>query len=353
MIFIGVLILGLLIFPQNAIASGKEAVEVCFFQVIPSLFPFFVLQNIATNSGVCQKISRKFGFVFYKIFKISNPLPFLLGIIGGYPLGAKSISTLVENKEISRNQASHMMTFCNNAGPAFIVGYVGICLFSSRNIGYIILFSHVFSTILIGMFFSLFAHEKYQKPRHKNVEEIPFYRLFINSVNLGFSSMLSVCGFIIFFTILVEILSCFNVFSSLSTVISCFLPFLSTNDISSILAGIFEMTTGLNQLNTSMSNIYTKLALASFMLGFAGFSIHFQTLNFCKDIPLKKYFTAKILHGLLSAFITVSIYKMLNPYISVAFMSTQTQKNLFLIYNAWFFWTFAVLITLFQKRKDK
>lgn len=54
---------------------------------------------------------------------------FLLGMLCGYPMGAKLASDMYESHKISRREAEYLTTFCNNASPSFIITYLGqICL---------------------------------------------------------------------------------------------------------------------------------------------------------------------------------------------------------------------------------
>ncbi len=319
MIFVLILILGILIFPSFALESGKNAVELSFFRVIPSLFPFFVLQDMAMKMGLSEFLSKYLGKFFYKIFKISDCTPFILGIIGGYPIGAKTVANLYETKKISKNTAEKMLCFCNNAGPAFIVGFVGAYIFSNVKLGYVLLFSHIFASIIIGFILSINNKESYAQTVYKNREKTSFFEIFITSVNSGFSSILSVCGFVIFFSVLVEILRCFNLF------------IIFPRDYYSLFIGIFEMTTGINEI--SSKNLFVNIGIVSFLLGFGGMSIHFQTMFFCKNISLKPYFFAKIIHGVISSVISIVILQFLPIAIEVSTIPKDMQIDLYWIFN--------------------
>lgn len=45
--------------------------------------------------------------------------------MAGYPLGAASVAGLVERGEVSREEGGRLLGFCNNSGPAFILGAGG------------------------------------------------------------------------------------------------------------------------------------------------------------------------------------------------------------------------------------
>lgn len=307
--------LGAIIFPSEVIASGNDAINLCLTRVAPSLFPFFVLQSLAIGTGITDFFTRALSPFGKYIFKTSDISPFVLGIIGGYPVGFKSVVSLYENKKISKEKAEKMCAYCNNAGPAFIIGYVGVCVLKSAEIGYIILASHILSSIIVGFLFNIF--EKYEpKKTQKVIKKEPFVKLFIESVNNGFSGVLSVCGFVIFFNILAKILTCFNVFSTISGILYPFLSNLGFEKsmIEAFFIGLLEMSNGINMIDSG--NMQNKIIIISFLLAFASISIHFQTMNFNKGLKLSWYFKGKILQSFISPIISLTIYNYINTNIT-------------------------------------
>lgn len=349
MFFIIIMIFGILIFPENALESGKIAINLCINSVIPSLFPFFVLQDMLIKLGFGELISKFFGKVFFKLFKCNSPAPFLLGIIGGYPVGAKAISSLYNSKKISKYEAEHLLSFCVNSGPAFIIGFAGSYIFKSAHIGYILAFSHILASIIVGIFMSFTIKSPQRNIMTLNQEKTQFHTALIESVNTGFNGILSVSGFVIFFNVLIEIFMCFNIFRTLSYISTPVLTFLglSTNDFTSLIIGFFEMTNGLNYLVTSTSNMSILVFIASFILGFGGISVHFQTLNFCKGLSLHKYFTGKFLHGIISGFLSILTLKTTTKYIIAGNFSENLAKNNVLYYNFKFFAYFSAIVLFF------
>lgn len=344
-------VLGIIIFPTEVILQGKEAVELAFFKVIPSLFPFFVLQSMISLMGIDIFLSNTIGVFFKRIFKISNSSPYILGIIGGYPLGFKNVCELYEQKTISKNEAERMVCFCNNAGPAFIIGFVGVFLFENKNIGYVLLASHILSSFVLGIIFAKKA--EYNKNTTDNAcVNLPFNEIFIKSVNGGFSAVLVVCGYIIFFSVFTEILKNFNVFSSVAMLIYPIssLFSISNDEITAVLMGFLEMTSGLNYLKSINSSTSAKIIISSILLAFSGVSIHFQTLNFNNGLNLSKYYVAKLMQSVIAPIIAIVLYNLL-------FKTTNTvfSPNIEPIYTefdpivSWMFLVFFIINIIFAK----
>ena len=78
---------------------------------------------------------------------------FLMGIISGYPTGAKIVSNLKEKKICNTEECERLIAFTNNSGPLFIVGTVGSGLLGNSKIGFLLLFTHIISCITVGFLF--------------------------------------------------------------------------------------------------------------------------------------------------------------------------------------------------------
>ena len=50
---------------------------------------------------------------------------FIMGIISGYPTGAKILVNFRKNNIVSREECERLLSFSNNSGPLFIIGTVG------------------------------------------------------------------------------------------------------------------------------------------------------------------------------------------------------------------------------------
>lgn len=54
-----------------------------------------------------------------------------MGIISGYPIGAKIVTEFRKNGDCSRAEAERLLAFTNNSGPLFIIGTVGVSMFGN------------------------------------------------------------------------------------------------------------------------------------------------------------------------------------------------------------------------------
>ena len=77
--------------------------------------------------------------------------PFFLGMLSGYPMGAKITAELYERKQVTLEEAQHILVFSNNPGPLFLIGTIGTGFFGMPQYGYLLLFSSVFGSVLTGI----------------------------------------------------------------------------------------------------------------------------------------------------------------------------------------------------------
>ena len=96
---------------KTAIAGAYDGISLCIRSVIPSLFPFFVLSGILTGAltGIRGRILAPIGR-FCGMPRGSESI-LLTGLLGGYPIGAKSVAESYRNGQIDKNDAKRMLDF--------------------------------------------------------------------------------------------------------------------------------------------------------------------------------------------------------------------------------------------------
>ena len=102
--------------------SAREALILCGRTLIPSLFPLFVLGGKLVPALAQIRIpglSRILGF---------PEGYFLLGLLGGYPLGAACIARVAERGDLRAEDAERISGLCSLCGPGFLFGVVGTLL---------------------------------------------------------------------------------------------------------------------------------------------------------------------------------------------------------------------------------
>ncbi|MDR0813997.1 MAG: sporulation protein [Oscillospiraceae bacterium] len=302
----------LIVYPKQSVDAAKSGVELCWNVIVPSLFPFFVLSALIISTGVADLLGRFCEKIMRPLFNVSgaSSAAFVLGFIGGYPVGAKTVITLYNGRKCTKQEAERLLSFCNNSGPAFIFGVVGAGIFSSGQIGLLLYLVHTVSSLLIGVCFRFWGRgrEDYREYRVREkalTGRQRFIPAFIDAIKTSFSQTLSICGFVIFFTVLIKMLVVTGAIPKIADVIgTIFGPLgLSADWSEKLLTGIIEISSGVWTLKDATASISSSVAMAAFMLGWAGLSVHMQVLSFIGEsgLSVRTYIIGKVSQGVLSA----------------------------------------------------
>lgn len=306
---VALMVLSLLLFPKQSVAAAGDGVQLCLNVILPSLFPFFVLSTLCVELGMIGALGKLMQPLMAPLFRVSGCCAgaFLLGIIGGYPVGARTAISLYESGQCSRDEAERLMSFCNNSGPAFILGVVGAGIFSSSKAGLWLYGAHVAASVLVGILFRFYGKGTVTQslPLQAAASDRSLTVIFIEAVKDAFSATLNICAFVIFFTVVIRLLFLTGVITHLAMLLSTLLGSLGLRQdmAESLLSGAIEMTSGVWSLRDMAASLGSRMCMAAFILGWAGLSVHCQVLSFIGQSGLctRTYFFGKLLHGFLSA----------------------------------------------------
>ena len=133
--------------------SCLNAISVWALNVLPMLLPFFIFTRIIVS--ICSPKKSVLDKPFKKFYNTPNGsfLIFFLSVISGYPMGAKLISNMYENKYIDNDDALSTLSFCSISGPMFMIGTVGVSIFHSYKVGLIIMIANLLASIFNGLIF--------------------------------------------------------------------------------------------------------------------------------------------------------------------------------------------------------
>lgn len=267
-----------------------DALKLCAGTVIPTLFPFFVLSGLLVNLGFVSLLGKILAPLSKLLFKISGKgaVVFIIGIVCGYPTGAKVVADMFREKSIKKCEAERLLAFCNNSGPLFIIGAVGTTMLKNHSSGVALYVIHLLSAIFVGIVMRAFA----KKENHLQADD--FYTLnigsaFAKSVESAVKSILNVCGYVVFFAILCAMVK------------------------NEFLISILEVTTGAKVLIAQGFSEKITFILLSAILGFGGICVMLQVQSEVSNekLSLKLYVLGKSLQATISAllsFIYVNIF---------------------------------------------
>lgn len=273
---------------QNAGTAGeacREALEMCASLLIPSLFPFFVLSGYLNRLGLPGLLGRLLAPFAVRLFGVSGAgaSAFVMGLLGGYPTGAAYIADMERSGSITAREAERLLAFCNNSGPAFIVGAVGIGGFGSVRYGLILYGIHVFSAFVTGLVFR--GKHPCREIQDVQLDTVDPALALVEAVRQAVASILSVCGFAVCFSVLLRVLDANGALSLLCGAGAARFDF-EPSFIRAMFTGLLELGSGAAALR-GLSPSPASFALAAFLLGWGGLSVQFQTLAVLAESKIK------------------------------------------------------------------
>lgn len=270
----------------------KKGLSVCAGTLIPSLFPFMVISELLVRSGGAEHGARVLGKPMRKLFGVSGSgaVAVLLGILCGFPVGAKTAVALCRSGELEWDEGARLMSFCNYPSAPFMIYAVGRGLFGSKRLGLLIWLSVLAAGILCGVLGKYFYRKNgYDADRPKHAKTEPITVIFTESVTGAASSLISVCAYVCFFNAAVSCLS------ALATGGGA-LP-------RAMLFSFFELTSGAASC-AAVDNRFVGAVLCCAAAAWSGLSVLFQISSLARGISMKPFLISKLFVIPLSSFIT-------------------------------------------------
>ena len=273
-----------------------NTIKLCFNNLFPTIFIFFTITDILNNYNFPYYISKVFGNIFEKLYKIPKLSSYIIimSLTSGFPSNSKLIKDSLDNNIIDNFDATKILSMTHFSNPLFIIYAVGNNFFHDNKIGIVILISHYITNFIVGLFFSkIYKYEK-KEVNYKPNTPLSFISLLKTSFYNTTKLLINIFGIIIFFSLLITILN----------------KYLNLNPFSSVIFnGLMEITTGLNYLTKLNINKIKAAVMATFFISFGGFSIHMQTMSILNkyDINYYIYLIARIIHGSISSILVFII----------------------------------------------
>lgn len=312
-----VIILLIISNPETSIKSAKKGLDLWFNLLVPSLLPFLFISSLLISTGFVDILGKYLQPIMKPLFNVSGVgiFPFTMSIMSGYPVGAKLTSNLREGKSISKTMGNRLISFSSTSGPLFILGTVAIGMLALPELGLIFILPHYLGAITLGFIFRFYRKD--DKDFDKNIrlyddkakDKKPLGFLMTKCIKDSMDSMFIIGGFVIIYSVIIDLLLLSNVFNSAITRLSL-ITSIDINTLKGLTAGIIELTNGCQIVSSLDISTISKILIINFLIGWGGFSIHSQAISFISstDLSVKIYLFSKFCHGLLASLYTYFMY---------------------------------------------
>ena len=313
-IFLVITIIFLIVNPNKYINSAFNGILIWAKAVLPALFPFFFITKLLTELGGVKILANSMHKFMQKVFHVNGigSYVFLTSIMSGYPVGAKITSELYEKQMITSSEAKRLVTFTSTSGPLFIIGTVGVGMFASTTMGFIVLISHFLGAFCNGLLYRNYNYDKSKESQHNShkfqfngISENILEKSMISAIN----SVLVVGGYIAIFFILIDIFSDVGIIKILSAIFNSILSIfnISSQYANGLSTGFLEMTRGCYEISTIFTDLQIATVLVTFIITFGGLSTHLQAMTFLQkcNIKISFFLKQKMTHALCACIISI------------------------------------------------
>lgn len=309
----------LVIFSNSNLSAAKSGLVLWANSIVPSLFPFFVATELLSHTNFAYYLGKILNRFMKPIFNIRGEgcFAFIMGIISGYPIGAKIAANFRENNICTKEECERLLSFTNNSGPLFIIGTVGISMFGNSTIGFLLLTTHLLASLTVGFIFRFWKYSsKSPVPQTNsyvnskdNISLSNLGGIIGNSISSSINTILLIGGFVVLFSVIISILQTSQLLYFLADLLQPLFDLLHipSSFTTGFISGILELTNGLNIIcNIPSKKLSINIIVASFLLGLGGISILLQVWSTIAktDLSIKPYILGKLLHACFSAFYT-------------------------------------------------
>lgn len=359
-------IICLLIFSQSNISAAKSGLSLWANSVVPSLFPFFIAIELLNHTNVAHILGKLLNKFMKPLFNVPGigAYIFIMGLISGYPTGAKIVAQFREKGMITKAEGERLLTFTNNSGALFILGTVGITLFGNTTIGILLLITHILACISVGIVFRFWKFNDSEKISYTNINKSSknvSSNILASSITNSINTILMIGGFIVLFSIIISILKTSKILLILSNILT---PIMKIFNVDAkfcipIISGIFELTNGISMVAGLPNKLLsTNIIISAFLLGFGGISVVLQIYAIIADtdISIIPYILGKFLQGIFASiytFIFIKIFPSFN-FDLVPVFSYNIDASIYSSFNSYnsiiaiIFFTLAFIIVMFK-----
>ncbi|MEG7531392.1 MAG: nucleoside recognition protein, partial [Hungatella sp.] len=201
---VAVLIL-LLCNPVLSYEGAKRGLLLWSQTILPSLLPFMICSNMIVAWDAMHLLTFPLRPLLHQVMRLSDGGSYILiaGLLCGYPMGAKTCSEFLEDRQITSAEGAYLLSICNHPSPMFLLGYVASGLDQHLSIVWILI-----ALYLPILPISLLSRRIYgiSKPckssKASTKEKSSFDFTMMNSIEV----MVKIGGYIMLFSILANFL---------------------------------------------------------------------------------------------------------------------------------------------------
>ncbi|HEX3032819.1 MAG TPA: sporulation integral membrane protein YlbJ [Bacillota bacterium] len=334
------LIICLVLFPQAVFLASKRGLKAWWEIVFPSLLPFFIGSELLIGLGVVRFMGVLLEPVMRPLFNLPGAASFVVavGFTSGFPIGAAITAQLRKEKLISRWEGERVMSFSNNASPLFMLAAVAVGMFHNPRLGFILAAAHYGANLTLGLIMGMISKTpallkpaafplgpRYSSPgrllaaafsellQKQREDWQPLGQRLSSAITKSINTLLMIGGFIIFFSVLIELLNTLGFLGFLARQCAGPLELLGLDPglAPALATGLFEITLGTKLITETTAPLLDQILLTAFLLSWSGISVHAQAVALTSGTDLKYglFLVCRMAQAFLAALYSLFIFQ--------------------------------------------
>ncbi|HWQ57822.1 MAG TPA: hypothetical protein VN540_02290 [Clostridia bacterium] len=282
----------LIAFNRESAGAAREGFALWQNVLLPSLLPFFVCARIMQASGAVQP---------------SDPVAlFALSFVSGAPSGAR-LCAAFEPGEDSPYGPTLVAASLNTLSPVFVCGTYASVILGAPVLAIPLIMGQLVSALAFFGFFLRTGALDIKK--HKAFEPVPASKLFPSAIADAVSSLLGICGTVVFFSVLETVLDTAGVTRVLTWPARMLVDALGGKgaSVEAVLSALLEVASGANEIARSGMGLRAAVTVSAFAFTFGGLCVAVQSMLFMR-IDLGRYILVKFAQASLSALIAFLVF---------------------------------------------
>lgn len=310
-------------YPQEVISSALMGLSLWVNYILPAIFPFLIISEILMKQGFVNFLGALMEPLMRPLFRLPGKASFVLAMThtSGIPIGAVLTSRLRKEGELTKIEGERLLAFTCNPSPGYMFGAVASGMMGKPALGIIIAGSIYIANLIVGVLFRFYGKQKKDDGKYsfslrnawlelkmaQKKNKKPIGEILADSVRESTSTILLVGGFIVFFAVIIHLLSVLNITLFLSNMLSLMsFHLLSPEGAKSLIDGFLETTIGCKEAIAAFPNLNHQVAMLTLLMGWGGISVFAQVASFSSatDIKLLPFIIGRTLHAFLALVIS-------------------------------------------------
>ena len=269
---------------RTAMDSAAAGLWLCICSVIPALFPFLLCASVLNDTlwGCPLPLPN------YLMQRLGIPdgaqCLLIPAFLGGYPAGAQAIGETYRRGLLDKASAEHLLTFCNNAGPAFLFG-ITASAFPEKKMVWLLWGIHILSALAAGML---------DRSEECGSISLPAVSTPLpKQLSVTVKTMAMICGWVLLFRVILGFLDRWALW---------ILP----GQVRPLLWGMLELSNGCLRLS-QITSIPMRFICCSAILSLGGLCVLMQTASVTQGLSLKRCLKGKLTQTAFSLIFSVLI----------------------------------------------